>query len=76
MFEVKPTLELLFEQLGLDSDQHSIEVFIQQHQLPAETLLHCADFWTEGQRQFLKSHLEKDDDWAIVIDTLNELLHS
>ncbi len=33
MFEQQPTLQLLFEQLGLDSDDASIENFIRTHQL-------------------------------------------
>ena len=76
MFDEQPTLELLFQQLGLDADEASINAFIHAHQLPAETKLHCADFWTEGQRQFLQGHWKKDDEWAIVVDTLNEQLHS
>ncbi len=76
MFDQQPTLELLFQQLGLDADDAAIDQFIREHQLPAETKLHCAELWTEGQRQFLQSHWKKDDDWAIVIETLNEQLHS
>ena len=37
-------------------------------------LIH-GEFWSEGQRQFLQSHIDKDDDWAIVIDELNQQLH-
>ena len=40
MFEQQPTLQLLFEQLGLDADDVSIENFIKTHQLPAEQKLH------------------------------------
>lgn len=76
MFDEQPTLELLFQQLGLEHNQEAIEKFIQTHQLAAETKLHCADFWSEGQREFLQSHWKKDDEWAIVVDTLNEQLHS
>ena len=31
MFEQQPTLELLFEQLGLDADEVSMENFIKTH---------------------------------------------
>lgn len=48
MFDQQPTLELLFQQLGLDADDAAIDQFIREHQLPAETKLHCAEFWTEG----------------------------
>ena len=75
MFEQQPTLELLFEQLGLDANEVSMENFIKTHQLSASQKLHEADFWSAGQRDFLKSHWDKDDEWAIVIDTLNEQLH-
>ncbi len=74
MFEQQPTLELLFEQLGLDADEVSMENFIKTHQLSAKKL-HEADFWSAGQRDFLKSHWDKDDEWAIVIDELNQQLH-
>ena len=76
MFEQQPTLKLLFEQLGLEADDASIESFVKTHQLGADQKLHEAEFWSAGQRDFLKSHWEKDDDWAIVIETLNEQLHS
>ena len=75
MFEQQPTLALLFEQLGLDADDTAIEDFVKNHQLSANQKLHEADFWSSGQQDFLKSHWDKDDDWAIVIDELNQLLH-
>lgn len=52
MFEQQPTLELLFDQLGLASDEASIENFIKTHQLPAEQKLHEASFWSKGQSDF------------------------
>lgn len=55
MFEQQPTLQLLFEQLGLDADDASIENFIKTHQLPAEQKLHEASFWSQGQSDFLKA---------------------
>lgn len=75
MLDTQPTLELLFEQLGLDATSEAIDQFIKTHQLPADVQLHDAEFWSEGQRQFLKSHLASDDDWAIVVDELNQQLH-
>ena len=75
MFESQPTLELLFEQLGLEATPEAIEQFIQTHQIAAETKLHEAEFWSAGQHQFLESHWEKDDEWAIVVDELNQQLH-
>ncbi|ENU31771.1 hypothetical protein F991_00540 [Acinetobacter sp. CIP-A165] len=75
MFEQQPTLELLFEQLGLGANEAAIERFVQTHQLSAGQRLHEAEFWSAGQRDFLKSHIDKDDEWAIVIDELNQQLH-
>ena len=75
MFEQQPTLKLLFEQLGLEADDASIESFVKTHQLWADQKLHEAEFWSAVQRDFLKSHWDKDDDWAIVIDELNQQLH-
>lgn len=75
MFDQQPTLELLFEQLGLSSESDAIDQFIDEHQLPEGTMMHVASFWTENQKQFLSSHWQKDDEWSIVIDNLNELLN-
>lgn len=74
MFDQQPTLELLFQQLGLSSGEEFIEDFIQKHQLKPGEMMHLADFWTANQKEFLSSHWQKDDEWAIVIDNLNELL--
>lgn len=49
MFDEQPTLPLLFDQLGLDSDDVSIEKFVAEHQLEKDTLMHQANFWSEGQ---------------------------
>ena len=74
MLDMHVTLELLFEQLGLPSDEKSIDRFVQSHQLKQGEMMHLADFWTENQKQFLSSHWQKDDEWALVVDQLNELL--
>ncbi|KAA8734510.1 DUF2789 domain-containing protein [Acinetobacter qingfengensis] len=71
----EPTYEMLFEQLGLDSDQLAIDAFIKTHQLPADVKLVDAPFWNEGQRQFLAQQFKQDDNWAIVVDDLNQQLH-
>ncbi|ENV31525.1 DUF2789 family protein [Acinetobacter gerneri] len=74
MFDEKPTLKLLFEQLGLPSEDVQITTFIAQHQLAKNVMLHQADFWTDSQRDFLTSHWQSDDNWSLVIDELSELL--
>lgn len=76
MFDQHPTLELLFEQLGLDASEAAIDQFIADHQLDQNMPLHHAPFWTDAQRNFIISHWKKDDDWAIVVDNLNALLHA
>lgn len=73
--EQQPTLELLFEQLGLAADEASIEQFVRAHQLPAEVTLPDAGFWSEGQSAFLREHWHQDDEWIVIIDKLNQLLH-
>ena len=76
MFDQQPTLELLFEQLGLDASQEAIDKFIESHQSTTDIPLHHAPFWTQAQHDFLISHWKKDDEWAMVVDILNEQLHT
>ncbi|SPL69696.1 DUF2789 family protein [Acinetobacter stercoris] len=71
----KPSLELLFSQLGLANSLAAIELYVRTHQIPAGMPLHDAPFWNRSQRDFLISHLVQDDDWAIWIDELNQQLH-
>jgi len=69
------TLNTLFEQLGLSSDDQSIQQFVTKHSpLPAETHLQDAPFWNESQARFIQEGLESDSDWAEVIDELDALL--
>ena len=70
-----PTLATLFEQLGLDSDDASIDAFAAAHPLPDNVKLIDADFWTPQQARFLKEELREDGEWAPVVDELNVLLH-
>lgn len=71
-----PTLATLFEQLGLDSDQASIDAFVASHPLPDDVKLSEADFWTPQQARFLKEELREDAEWAPIVDELNVLLHA
>ena len=75
MLEMEITLQLLFEQLGLESDDQAIEQFIATHQLDQDTPLHEAKFWSENQRDFIITHWKRDDEWVMVIDSLNAQLH-
>jgi hypothetical protein len=72
----KQTLASLFEQLGLPSDQKSIDQFVATHSpLPRDVLLSEASFWTPEQKLLLKEELQNDADWARSVDELNALLH-
>ena len=75
MLDMNVTLELLFDQLGLDSDPEAIDRFVDEHQLDQNTPLHQASFWSDAQKNFLISHWKKDDEWALMVDELNVLLH-
>ena len=67
----------LFAQLGLPSDQVSVEHFIKTHSpLPASVALCDALFWTPTQASFLREELLNDADWAEVIEELNAQLHA
>jgi hypothetical protein len=67
----------LFAQLGLPSDEASVAQFIKTHSpLPAGVTLSEAPFWMPTQASFLREELLNDADWAEVIDKLNALLHA
>ena len=67
----------LFTQLGLASDDASIAHFIQTHRaLANDVVLSEASFWTPAQAAFLREEILKDADWAEVIDQLNAELHA
>ncbi|MFH7767627.1 DUF2789 family protein [Acinetobacter sp. BSP-28] len=76
MFEQRPTLELFFEQLGLESSSEAMDEFIRTHQIGMDVPLHKAPFWSQSQHDFLISHWKKDDEWAMMVDILNEQLHT
>lgn len=70
------TLNNLFAQLGLPSDDAAIENFIKTHRHLASSIsLSEAPFWTPSQAAFLCEEVIKDADWAEVIDQLNARLH-
>ncbi|AOY89024.1 hypothetical protein BKP64_13095 [Marinobacter salinus] len=71
----KHSLSTLFEQMGLASDEKSIEDFVSRYSpLPSEIALQDAPFWSESQSHFLEEGLEEDSDWAEVIDELDALM--
>ena len=68
------TLAHLFEQLGLDSTDAGISVFLSQHTINANTNLIEADFWNNAQRAFLEESLKDDAQWSELVDQLDVLL--
>lgn len=69
------SLSDLFNQLGLPSDQASIEKFVATHRpLPDGVALADAAFWNASQAQFLREEIREDADWAEVVDTLGSML--
>lgn len=75
MSQTRPRMTNLFEQLGLDSSEEAIALFIATHQLNSQTKITEAEYWTEAQRQFLAEKIKSDGSWAIIVDQLNESLH-
>ncbi|WP_326541371.1 DUF2789 domain-containing protein [Pseudorhodoferax sp.] len=70
------TMHDLFDQLGLPSDEAAIQQFVARHRpLPQDLPLADAPFWTPAQSQFLREQLQRDADWAEVVDQLNMSLH-
>ncbi len=69
------TLNNLFAQLGLPSDDAAIDAFIASHRpLDNSVVLYQAPFWSAAQRGFLKEEIIGDADWAAVIDDLDRRL--
>ena len=75
MTDGERNINMLFEQMGMDGDDASIEAFIQNHQLPQSVKLSDATFWTDNQRKFLKEEYHADAGWIEIIDELNTRLH-
>lgn len=70
-----PSMNELFMQLGLESDDTAIDHFVKTHQLPDDVKLCDAPFWTTSQRQFLLEQFKADAAWIVTVDQLNEQLH-
>lgn len=69
------SLNSLFAQLGLASDDQAIDQFIESHKpIPASVELHEASCWSDSQAAFLKESITQDADWAEVVDHLNAML--
>lgn len=71
------TMNNLFAQLGLPSDESAIERFIAAHApLPSGVELAKAPFWSPQQAAFLSEELKEDADWAEIVDQLSARLRS
>ncbi len=70
------SLASLFDQLGLDSSEEAIRLFITENSLSEGQLIHEASFWSTSQACFLRQALENDADWSELVDQLALLLRS
>lgn len=71
------TMNALFAQLGMPSDDAYIDQFIRTHTLFSQDVkLSEATFWNDSQADFIKESLDIDSDWSEVVDELNTRLHS
>ena len=69
------TLNCLFDQLGLPSNDDDIAGFIERHKPVGDAVyIHQMSFFNESQQAFLQEAVENDADWAEVIDTLDSLI--
>lgn len=68
------TMQTLFQQLGLPSNETSINAFFSNYHLPASIPLENAAFWSAAQAQFLHEALEYDSDWSEIVDQMNSQL--
>ncbi|AZQ84170.1 DUF2789 domain-containing protein [Colwellia sp. Arc7-635] len=65
----------LFAQLGLKNSNEDIEFFIAANRgLQKDQPLADADFWSNGQQQFLQEAIQLDSDWSEIVDSLDALL--
>lgn len=70
------SMNSLFDQLGLPSEETDIEDFLDAHSPLATNIpLPEAPFWSPAQASFLREKVLEDADWAEVIDELNAGLH-
>jgi hypothetical protein len=65
------TMTELFRQLGLPSDEASIQLFISQHDgVCRECGLVQAPIWNESQRNFLQEAVAQDSEWSMMAEAL------
>lgn len=65
----------LFDQLGLPSDEVSINAFFERYvPLASDVPLWDAPWWNEAQAQFLQEAIGDDATWPMAVDELNTRL--
>lgn len=75
MIAGNPSFNDLFGQLGLPSDDNSIEQFIDRNRgLEKNLRIEDAPFWNESQAAFIQGSLIEDAEWAELIDQLSSRL--
>ena len=68
-------LKNLFAQLGLDSSDASMKIFIERHKgVPEHMHLSQAPFWKPSQSRFIEQASEQDSDWSEIVDVLDSML--
>lgn len=71
------SINSLFAQLGVPSDDAAISHFIAVHgPLPSTIKIHDAAFWSPTQAHFLQEAILDDADWADVVEAQNVELHA
>ena len=68
-------LTTLFDRLGLDSNDHAIQTFIEKHRpLPRSTPLHKANIWSQFQAAILEEAIKEDTNFAELVELLESML--
>ena len=68
-------LGILFDRLGLDSNDQAIKTFIEKHRpLPVQTPLHKANIWSQSQAAILEEAIREDTNMAELVDMLESIL--
>lgn len=75
MLTNQPTMHDLFDQIGLDSDEESLEAYLIEHHLEPDEALEDAKFLSEQQIQALTEMRDDDAEWSELIDELDSYLH-
>ncbi len=71
------TMNELFQQLGLPSDDRDIQEFVKTHHVKdVSQHLDQASFWSPSQAGFIKESWHDDSEWCLTIDDLDARLRA